>query len=184
MLAPALDQDRSWEASPEAWRPKPRSSATFLDTQLTQPIFHDLRTTHFDSFVEAPLSRYQEEQLARSRLQQEIRDAVTERLNALVHDLSDEDRSVNPTSRKDFLNFVHATPFASKPAIAILENGNVRALWREPAGGQVGLQFLGEQIIQFVIIYADRRFHASGRTHLSNMRSEHGFGALRKVVLA
>jgi hypothetical protein len=85
-------------------------------------------------------------------LHQEIRDRVRElQIDALL-----SKDNFNAASISDFHFFIDPLPLASRPAIFLLENGNLRALWKNDAKEQVGLQFLGAGAVQFVM-FAQRQ---------------------------
>ena len=62
-----------------------------------------------------------------------------------------EDYCLNPSSERDFWSFFELNPFVRQGNLVLLENGNLRAIWKDGRGTQIGLQFLGERTIQFVI---------------------------------
>jgi hypothetical protein len=51
----------------------------------------------------------------------------------------------------DLQAFMHETRPRVRPYLFLNDNGNLRALWKSDAREQIGLQFLGEGNIQFVI---------------------------------
>ena len=59
--------------------------------------------------------------------------------------------SVNEESEKDFWLFVGSISFPKKAGLALMDNGNLRAIWNGEGGSQLGLQFLGHQMVQYVI---------------------------------
>jgi hypothetical protein len=54
-------------------------------------------------------------------------------------------RNVEPSesSVADLHSFLDSFPFSERPAIFLLDDGNLRAVWRTAEKEQVGLQFLG-----------------------------------------
>lgn len=54
-------------------------------------------------------------------------------------------------SFSDLQAFMRETRPRVRPSLFLNDNGNLRALWKNDAGEQIGLQFLGEGNIQFVI---------------------------------
>jgi len=54
-------------------------------------------------------------------------------------------------SLADFQAFIRETGFRARPSLFLNDNGNLRALWKNDRREQIGLQFLGEGNIQFVI---------------------------------
>ena len=72
----------------------------------------------------------------------------------------DEDiREINETSVSDFWSFMERTRFSRQSRLALLDNGNLRAVWRERGGHNVGLEFQGNQSALYVIFkrYSDGR---------------------------
>ena len=63
----------------------------------------------------------------------------------------EEDYCLNPSSEKDFWAFFELNPFVRQGNLVLLENGNLRAVWKDGRGTQIGLQFLGGGTVQFVI---------------------------------
>lgn len=85
-----------------------------------------------------------------------------------------EDQPVNAASEKDLLAFLNTKLFARRPYITLLDNGNLRALWKNSAGEQIGLQFRGGKTVQYV--FFSRRAdgppfvaRCSGRDTLANI---------------
>ena len=56
--------------------------------------------------------------------------------------------SLNNASERDFWRFACLQPNARRGNLALSKNGNLRAIWRDGSGSQIGLQFLGTQIVQ------------------------------------
>jgi hypothetical protein len=54
-------------------------------------------------------------------------------------------------SLTEFQAFIRETGSRARPSLFLNDNGNLRALWKNDRHEQVGLQFLGESNIQFVI---------------------------------
>jgi hypothetical protein len=69
-------------------------------------------------------------------------------------------RNVEPFSESslaDLRSFLDSLSFTERPAIFLLEDGNLRAVWRNADKEQVGLQFLGGGIVQFVMFVRRRQ---------------------------
>lgn len=72
----------------------------------------------------------------------------------------DEDiGEINEASVSDFWSFMERTGFSRQSRLALLDNGNMRAVWREKGGHNVGLEFQGNQSALYVIFkrYSDGR---------------------------
>lgn len=111
--------------------------------------------------------------------------AATARLNELKVDARAEGCTVSPESEKDFLAFLNCRIFTRRPFITLLDNGNLRALWKNAEGEQIGLQFLGAHKVQYVLfakrIRGEFMARASGRDTLSDIDRQieaHNLGRL------
>ena len=65
--------------------------------------------------------------------------------------------SLNSGSRKIFQQFLQSNPLVRLGHLVLLENGNLRAVWKGDDASQVGLQFLEDGQIQYVLF---KRRHA------------------------
>ena len=74
-----------------------------------------------------------------------------ERISELSGDASYENISLNKTSEREFWAFLASLGFFKKGALFLLDNGNLRAVWKSKVGDQIGLQFLGNKTIQYVM---------------------------------
>jgi hypothetical protein len=101
--------------------------------------------------MDNPGNRYSAQLAERHRNQAQVWNAVVERLHELRYDAESSDAPISENSVRDLGYFVSKTLPGRRPAIFLLNNGNVRALWTNDKKEQVGLQFLGEGEIQFVI---------------------------------
>ena len=86
---------------------------------------------------------------------------------------------LNPESERDFWEFVDANPLLHEAQLVLLDNGNLRAVWREAPDKHVGLQFLGRGMAQYVIF--TQRSH---RPKVSRVAGRDTLDALDKVISA
>ena len=86
---------------------------------------------------------------------------------------------LNPESERDFWEFVGANPLLHEAQLVLLDNGNLRAVWREAPDKHVGLQFLGRGMAQYVIF--TQRSH---RPKVSRVAGRDTLDALDKVISA
>lgn len=82
---------------------------------------------------------------------QHIGREIEARLRELRGEAESNGERFSDASVHDLRAFLEALPLAKRPAIFLLDNGNLRALWKNEAKEQVGLQFLGKNEVQFVI---------------------------------
>jgi hypothetical protein len=98
-----------------------------------------------------PLRKYLTEADAQRQLQHRIEGQIEDRLRELRVDAQVEGEAFSEASASDLRQFIQSVGVTKGPAIFLLDNGNLRALWRGADGQQVGLQFLGGRRAQFVI---------------------------------
>lgn len=63
----------------------------------------------------------------------------------------EEDLDLNPQSEKDFWLFIKSIPMIRKGGLVLLDNGDLRALWKDDDGARIGLQFRGGGEVEYVI---------------------------------
>lgn len=75
-----------------------------------------------------------------------------------IRELDDFARSegfrVNAASEHTFWRFFERYPFGAQPGLVLLDNGNLRATWGDMKPTHIGLQFLPNDQIQYVIFAA------------------------------
>ena len=93
------------------------------------------------------------------------------RIQELKADAQIEGYTVSESSERDLLRFLDEYVFTQRPFITVLDNGNLRALWKNEKGENLGIQFLGKDQVQYVFFAyrADQDFIArvSGRDSLT-----------------
>ena len=118
-----------------------------------------------------PLRQYfadaAEGELKREATQQQIEARLTD----LKAEAADERIQISETSERALRRFLRHFRPKQRPAIALLENGNLRIQWRRPNGEQVSLQFRGNDEIQFVFFVRRRDILASsaGRDNFNSI---------------
>ncbi len=79
------------------------------------------------------------------------REAYTSRIEFLQGEAQHEGYALNPASHRDFEHFALGSDNVRMGGLVLLENGNLRAIWRDEHGTRLGLQFLGGGRVQYVI---------------------------------
>ena len=59
--------------------------------------------------------------------------------------------SLDQRSNAAFLEFLERNPLVRRGQLVLMENGNLRAVWKGGDGAHIGLQFLNNRAIQYVI---------------------------------
>ena len=58
---------------------------------------------------------------------------------------------IREASRNDFWEFVCSIPSVTRGGLFLMENGNLRATWNNASRDHVGLEFLGDQRVMYVV---------------------------------
>ena len=70
----------------------------------------------------------------------------------LLKEIGEEEKiAYNANSEQDLWRFLKRLSFIRSPKLFLLDNGNLRVVWKGDGGKHIGLQFLGGEQIQFVI---------------------------------
>ena len=78
-------------------------------------------------------------------------DIYRSRIKELCAYAVDDGYSLRPESEQGFWNFFGAGPSLRRFELVLIDNGNLRAVWQDEEETHVGLQFLGDDIVQFVL---------------------------------
>ncbi len=79
------------------------------------------------------------------------RQAYSARIDILRRYARDDGYDVNSKSEADFWHFLKSVPNCRRGNLVLVDNGNLRAMWRDELGNQLGLQFLGDGMLQYVV---------------------------------
>lgn len=107
----------------------------------------------------------------------QARAAYRGRIAELKKDAALDGISMNHSSEREFWTFLGAQGFFRKGALFLLDNGNLRAVWKNKGGDQIGLQFLGNKTIQYVMFkhrnpLAKNISRVAGRDTLDGVRRQ------------
>lgn len=109
---------------------------------------------------------------------------VQARLLALRGIAAEEGSAYSQLSEADLKTFVDQFGTRIVPKIFLLENGDLRAVWRNADGEQVALHFKGRSVVQFVFFVKrlgdEARF--AGRDTLDGIRAQIGANALARLL--
>jgi hypothetical protein len=125
----------------------PDITSSIVQLGLPTPDFH-----HFEDAIKRELARLS------------ARVEVDKRLAELRVAAQDENIPLSEVSLRTFRRFLQAYPTTKKPLITLLDNGNLRAVWKDDRGQQVGLQFRAPDEIQFVLFAKRAGSQAMTRT--------------------
>lgn len=88
---------------------------------------------------------------AKSGLALDDRNHYEDRIKYLRNEAEHDGICLNPTSERFFWHFVNSVSRARRAYLFLLDNGNLRAVWKGESNTQVGLQFRGDGKVQYVI---------------------------------
>ena len=77
--------------------------------------------------------------------------AYKKRIRELTEQAELDGYSLRQPSKAAFLEFIGKHPLISRGRLILMENGNLRAVWKDENGTHIGLQFLDNRSIQYVI---------------------------------
>lgn len=80
---------------------------------------------------------------------------------------------LNLASEIDFKHFVRSLPNIRRGNLVLMDNGNIRAIWKDNDGARLGLQFLGGRMVQYVIF--KRRNKEQPTSRVTGRDSVEGF---------
>ena len=79
------------------------------------------------------------------------------RLKLLQDEAAHDGYVLNLASGIDFEQFVGAAPNIRRGNLVLMDNGNLRAIWKDAQGTRLGLQFLGGRMVQYVVFKRRRK---------------------------
>lgn len=78
-------------------------------------------------------------------------EAYLARIDVLRRLAIQEGFGLNSASEFDFWSFATEEPRYRNGNLVLLDNGNLRAIWKRAPESHLGLQFLGDGLVQYVI---------------------------------
>ena len=111
------------------------------------------------------------------KLSPEVRQTYRNRIAELREYGVEDGVTINPASEKDFWAFVKSLPAARPGSLVLMDNGNLRAVWKGEQGSHLGLQFLGCRMVEYVIF--KRRPRAK---HVSRVAGADTFDGIKRQI--
>ncbi len=126
-----------------------------------------------------PRSKYIADFEEKNSVSRQVRQAYKARIDKLRSGAALDGFEVNGASEKDFWSFIGSSGFSRRAGLALMDNGNLRAVWKREDASHLGLHFLGERQVQYVIF--KRR---SGSRKISRTAGIDTFEGVKKQILA
>ncbi|MCY3729482.1 MAG: hypothetical protein OXF97_10875 [Nitrospira sp.] len=162
-----IDKDPRWAGrnNPLAWPHNPfysqSSPLSFWEVEFEEDINDCVPVTYVassntleDTLRSSDLvSQYRAEFETIWTERQKTYQAYTHRIEELRRFASEDDEcsDIGKSSREDFWWFVKSMPLAKRAELVLMDNGNLRAVWKGDDKTHIGLQFLGSQLGEYVI---------------------------------
>jgi len=125
---------------------------------------------------------------AKAKKAHDTQRAWQSRIETLRADAQQDGYRLNMASERDFWRFIRAEPFIRKGSLVLLDNGNLRAMWKGDDGSHIGLQFLGGGVVQYVIFKHRPAVRAisrvAGRDSLDGVKRQIAAFDLRPLMYA
>lgn len=127
--------------------------AEFVDTsqKLSIHTSHRVNTKNKATGIDNLVAEEAAQLYAPDTLRLEDTDVYRLRIRELCAYAKDDDFSLRPESEQDFWSFFYCGSRLRRFELVLIDNGNLRAVWRDEQETHLGLQFLGDNIVQFVI---------------------------------
>ena len=117
----------------------------------------------------------------------DVRQGYRLRISDLRIDAQGDELAINQASEEDLQTFLEAHPFLKRGLLALVDNGNLRAVWKDELGNHLGLQFLGKRRVQYVLFKrraGKQLARVSGRDTLSGIDAQIRAFELDKLIYA
>jgi hypothetical protein len=139
---------------------------------------HDQKIT-FSVIERDPKNALVKEQEKRAENARDIIKSYKARIAYLSSEGVQDGIAVSKDSQSDFLRFTRSEPLLRKADIVMMDNGNLRAFWKDERGSHIGIQFLGGQMVQFVIFKL-----RDNATDTSRVAGRDSIDGVKKQILA
>ena len=101
-----------------------------------------------------------------------VRNAYARRIDELRGYGEVDGVQINEDSERNFWSFVPSAPTKNKAQLVLMDNGNLRAVWRNSRADHIGIQFLGRGSVEHVIF--KRRTDSEDISRVSGIDSLQG----------
>ena len=107
-----------------------------------------------------------------------LRDVIAQyeaRLQLLTDSGVQDDIELNESSERDFFSFIDLALYLHSASLVLLDNGNIRAVWKLSDWDRIGIQFRGNGMASYVIfkrISEGDVSRVAGLTSLEGVRAE------------
>ena len=147
---------------------------------IAQPyVFPSSRTEELESHRVNPFEGYFPDHLKRSSDIWERGRFYQNRIRELARFGRYEGISFNGASENDFWIFLRSAGFTRQAGLALMDSGNLRAVWKGDDGDHLGIHFLGDQNANYVIF--KRRL---GTNQVSRVAGNDTLDGVKKQVRA
>jgi len=157
-LAPTSTVDPDRDSNSQIYLQNPIDSAEAYEYNVFYDIpdnsiekYSNVRTDDYLINSADLLDIFNEELAEKDKKAQEIYRAYYIRIETLRGYAMLDNFIINKSSETDFWSFIRSNLYIRKAGIVLMDNGNLRAVWKDDNGNFIGLQFLGNQSVEYVI---------------------------------
>ena len=100
------------------------------------------------------------------------------RISILASDGELDGIILNTLSEGDFFSFIKLGSYTRRASLVLLDNGNLRAVWKGDDSSQIGIQFRGHQSASYVIFK-----RGASTSHVSRVCGEVTLDQVRSKIL-
>lgn len=98
-----------------------------------------------------PMEKYRVEFFHKLLEASDIRMSYKRRIDQLSRSGAEEDVTLNQASEHDFWSFIDSSGYSRRAGVVLMDNGDLRAVWRDDGQSHLALHFLGDRSIRYVI---------------------------------
>ena len=128
----------------------PEGSLLLKDSGNGQPF---IDSPEFKRWIQFIKLEQETNALIKAKIEQEcaVRQAYQDRIDFLKKEAKIEKIPFNKKSESDFWSFIKSIPFIRKGGLFLKDNGNLRVVWKDDNRNHFGLEFFGNDGMQYVI---------------------------------
>ena len=153
-------------------------SVRMIPTELLGKPIIDLNTSSWHGDAEIPYSVEDSSSVFTRELRTQVKfRAYKARIEELREFAAEDGFQAKSESLIDFWKFIRSEQRIRRGNLVLIDNGNLRAVWKDNQGTYLGLQFLGGEMVQYVI------FKQRGTTKpISRVAGRDNFDGLKRQI--
>lgn len=114
---------------------------------------------------------------ANGDLNRNLKQKYVSRINQLQQFSKEDGYSLNPASEIDFWRFIKSVPRWCRGYLVMQESGNLRLIWKDNKKTSLGLLFLGNEMVQYVIFK-----QLNDKQQISRVSGRNSFAGIKQKI--